>query len=75
MTTPATSGRYYLFADWQERGRVVRCWYGEGMGWASLWGANTYREAQATAIIRAWTFHETLVRNPRCKRRGLRGNP
>jgi len=41
---------------------VARCWYGEGGGWASLWGANTYCEERAAAIIRSSLFRPGLLK-------------
>lgn len=55
--------RFFLFADFRERGRSVRCWYGEGGGWASLWGANSYREAQAAEIISRVEAAPPVIRN------------
>lgn len=55
--------RFFLFADFRERGRIVRCWYGEGGGWASLWAANSYREAQAAEIISRVETAPLVIRN------------
>lgn len=53
---------YVLFADWRERGTVARCWYGEGGGWAGLWGANTYCEERAAVIVRDTLFRPGLLK-------------
>lgn len=60
--TKAALRRFFLFADWRGRGAVARCWYGEGGGWAGLWGANTYCEERAAAIIRSWLFRPGLLK-------------